>query len=106
MFIGDGLITCALFEQLSSRVGDRLRGSLHDIFQRIFEQKERSVQDIKETAWCPGHKPPGTFIVKSRLLLGVGCLPLSGMMSLQGRAKGVIECWQTSAVKLPGRQYH
>lgn len=27
------------------------------------------------------------------------------MMSLQGRAKGVIECWQTSAVKLPGRQY-
>lgn len=32
-------------------------------------------------------------------------LPLSGMMSLQGRAKGVIECWQTSAVKLPEKQY-
>lgn len=31
-------------------------------------------------------------------------LPLSGMMSLQGRAKGVIECWQTSAVKLPVKQ--
>lgn len=28
-------------------------------------------------------------------------LPLSGIISLQGRAKGVIECWQTSAVKLP-----
>ena len=27
--------------------------------------------------------------------------PLSGMMSLQGRARGVIECWQTNAVKLP-----
>ncbi len=25
-------------------------------------------------------------------------------MSLQGSAKGVIECWQTSAVKLPVKQ--
>lgn len=50
------------------------------------------------------HKPSITCIVKWSLLLGVGCLPLSGKMSLQGRAKGVIECWQTSAVKLPEKQ--
>lgn len=28
-------------------------------------------------------------------------LPLSGIISLQGKAKGVMECWQTNAVKLP-----
>lgn len=51
------------------------------------------------------HKPSITFIVKCSLL-GVDCSPRSGKMSLQGRAKGVIECWQTSAVKLPEKQYN
>lgn len=39
MFKEDKLITCTLFEQLSSRVGDWLQGSLHNILQRIFEWK-------------------------------------------------------------------
>lgn len=32
------------------------------------------------------------------------CSPLSGRMSLQGRARGVMECWHTRAVRLPGRK--
>lgn len=31
-------------------------------------------------------------------------LPLSGMTSLQGRAKGVMECWYTSAERQPGER--
>ena len=32
---------------------------------------------------------------------GPGSVPLSGMSSLQGKAKGVMECWHTKAVRLP-----
>lgn len=31
-------------------------------------------------------------------------LPRSGMTSLQGRAKGVMECWYTSAERQPGER--
>lgn len=42
MFKEDKLTTCTLFEQLRSRVGDWLRGSLHNILQRIFERKTKT----------------------------------------------------------------
>ena len=38
---------------------------------------------------------------RARVARGPGCIPLSGMSSLQGKAKGVMECWHTKAVRLP-----
>lgn len=37
----------------------------------------------------------------ARLHSALHHIPLSGMSSLQGKAKGVMECWHTKAVRLP-----
>ena len=46
------------------------------------------------TLWMTRHREP-------EQPWGPGSVPLSGMSSLQGKAKGVMECWHTKAVRLP-----
>lgn len=46
------------------------------------------------TLWMTPHREP-------EQPWGPGSVPLSGMSSLQGKARGVMECWHTKAVRLP-----
>lgn len=56
---------------------------------------------LAETVSCLEHIILGLSVVHSYTSIHTHNLPLSGRMSLQGRARGVMECWQTRAVRLP-----
>lgn len=85
--------TCSLFEEFSSWVCRRLCRRVIQLLHRVCSkstQRDTGLLTKKHTNICTRHAHTHTH-----------SLPLSGRMSLQGRARGVMECWQTRAVRLP-----
>lgn len=66
----------------------------HVIERKFWSDFSHWISVDSNTLWMTPHRQP-------EQPWGRSSIPLSGMSSLQGKAKGVMECWHTKAVRLP-----